>query len=566
VKTSIAGTTPVCKDLRVSRETGWDYLIVTASNDLQARAYEAQMRLRQNLGLLQQVRRALVVPDREGKRIGSGGATVGAIARVLEIERERGAEAPEQILRNLRAMIVHAGGDSMRLPAYGPCGKIFVPLPGPCHGPLPPALFDRLVPALLDLPGGEPGHGQIVVAAGDALMHWDISGLQFGHRGITMLGCRATPEDASRHGVFCIGEDSSMSRYLQKPSRAELERAGAVGPAGEAVLDIAVMSMDAAAAAVLLRVLGDGDAAAVREWVAHGGLDLYREICCALGSSATFEHYLASARAGGSTWPEGKLARLYPGIHGIPSHAHVLPYCRFLHFGSTRQLAPSGLAVLEQDRESLPADSLVLVNNVITKAGSAAGSGSWVEGCRISAPLELAGNNVVVGVDVDAPLSLPPEACLEVVAGRDRWGKAVWFARIYGVRDTFKDSVTQGGLFCGQPLLEWISTVGADSSEVWRDTANSSQRTLWNARVFPAEATPGGFRRWLWMYQPGKATSEEKREFIAADRYSAAEIALLTDQRAFHFRRLENWAREPDPAKASGTVRVLAEADSCFDA
>ncbi len=190
----------------------WDYLIVTASNDLQAQAYEAHIRLRQQLGLLPRVRHALVAPDMEGQRIGSGGATLGALARVLHLERQRmPADAAEAILRNLRILIVHAGGDSMRLPAYGPCGKIFVPLPGPCGSSLPATLFDRLIPAYLDLPEGAPGRGQIVVAAGDALIFWDISSLHFGHPGITMLGCNANPEEASRHGVYCLGEDNSIT-------------------------------------------------------------------------------------------------------------------------------------------------------------------------------------------------------------------------------------------------------------------------------------------------------------------------------------------------------------------
>jgi hypothetical protein len=57
--------------------------------------------------------------------------------------------------------------------------------------------------------------------------------------------------------------------------------------------------------------------------------------------------------------------------------------------------------------------------------------------------------------------------------------------------------------------------------------------------VFPAERAAGGFRRWLWMYDPETAGEEEKRAFLSAERYSAAEIAILADQDAFHQRRIE---------------------------
>jgi fucokinase len=112
----------------------WDYLIVTASNEAQARAYESQLKVRKDLGFLSSVRDVMVVPDPGGKRIGSGGSTLYCLMEVLnqQLERSataRGPEVWEKILRSLRILIVHAGGDSRRLPAYGPFGKIFIPVP-----------------------------------------------------------------------------------------------------------------------------------------------------------------------------------------------------------------------------------------------------------------------------------------------------------------------------------------------------------------------------------------------------------------------------------------------------
>jgi len=47
-----------------------DYLILTASNARQAQAYEDQLRLRRELGLLAAGREWFVVADLEGRRIG----------------------------------------------------------------------------------------------------------------------------------------------------------------------------------------------------------------------------------------------------------------------------------------------------------------------------------------------------------------------------------------------------------------------------------------------------------------------------------------------------------------
>lgn len=489
-------------------DNAWDYLILTASNDIQARAYESQLSLRHKLGLLARVREAFVVADPGGRRAGSGGSTVLCLAEVLR--REGGK--PEEVLQKRRILIVHAGGDSRRLPAYGPCGKIFVPVPGGEETAVGTSLFDLLVPPLLALPAADEGRGQVVVAAGDALLQFDPTAACFSGSGMTALGCYATPEEASRHGVFCMGPGGTIRLYLQKPSREQQARSGAISASGQTPLDIGLMSFDAAAASTLLATF-DSDTI-----VTHG-VDLYREICCAMGEAATFEHYVAVARASGCAWPDALLERVYPALRAIPFHVGILPQCGFLHFGSTRQLIESGLDLARQGE-----NCCIRIASAIEKAGAITGARSWVEGCRVSAPLTLGGRNVVVGADVNEPLALPPATCLDVIAGQGKW-----FYRCYGVDDAFKDD-----RFLGRPLAGWLAKVGAGPEDVWPAAV---KRTLWDARIFPAGASPDGYRRWLWMFDVDAATPDQKREFLATERYSVAEVALLADQDAFYARR-----------------------------
>jgi fucokinase len=61
----------------------WDYLILTASNDRQAAAYEEQVRLRQRLGFLAGVRETLTVAGPGGRRIGSGGSNISCLMHIL---------------------------------------------------------------------------------------------------------------------------------------------------------------------------------------------------------------------------------------------------------------------------------------------------------------------------------------------------------------------------------------------------------------------------------------------------------------------------------------------------
>ena len=384
----------------------------------------------------------------------------------------------------------------------------------------------------------------MVVAAGDALMLFDTAAVRFDRPGIVALGAYATPEAAARHGVFCVAANGQVRLFLQKPSPADQQRHGAINPCGQAILDIAVMSFDAAALTAMFRAFdvqaeksGPRFSPAMEELVLGHGLDLYREICCALGTEATAEHHRASSVASGSTWSAGQLAAAHAVLSKVPFSAEVLPQCEFLHFGTTRQLITSGLELLAHDGRPAGPDVCLGLNNRLVGDGRIVGGSSWVEGCRLAAPLRLAGQNVVVGVDVDSPLELPGGACLDVIAGEDRSGRRVWFVRAYNVGDTFKDALDRGATLAGKPLAAWLEAVGAKAEEVWSTDIPPAKRSLWDARVFPAVGSPHAYRDWLWLFNPATAAAAEKEAFLRADRYSVAEIALLADMNAFYSRR-----------------------------
>jgi hypothetical protein len=177
------------------------------------------------------------------------------------------------------------------------------------------------------------------------------------------------------------------------------------------------------------------------------------------------------------------------------------------------------------------------INNDVQANGAIAGHEVWVEGCRLRAPLCLRRRTVLVGVDVLDPLELPAGACLDVSAGVNREGGKVWFIRCCAVDDTFKRSMPEGATFCGGRLADWLLAAGAPLSSIWDDETPERERTLWNARLFPAEEECGAFRRWLWMFDIASATPEQKLSFRSADRYSSTEIAVRADHAAFHARR-----------------------------
>lgn len=526
----------------------WDYLIVSASSELQADSYRKQLALRINLNLVEGFRKVLVVADPGGRRIGSGGSTVYSILRVLSrclTEEARGSfesSACLEALHSLRILILHAGGDSTRLPTYGPCGKLFVPLPGDSDRPFSMTIFDRQLPIYRALPAPVSGSGQVVITSGDVLLDFDPTAVRFASEGLTGLGCYALPEEASHHGVFCSQDENRVELFLQKPSVQEQEDLSAIGRHGQTIMDIGVMNLCPQAVTSLLELFEtELNAKGELDWKGHfaetvleSGLDFYREICCAMGSSASASHHASASSRSGSRLTEQDLGSLFRTVSKIPFSVQVLPRCHFLHFGTLGQLISSGSELLSRDYGVSQYGKYLSINNVFEKKGEIVGSRAWVEGSSINARLSLGGENVVVGLDLTEPLALPEEACLDLLPGKSREGQPVFFVRCYGSKDSFGKGSPADLQFCGQTLQRWLGALGASPESVWVDDPGGG---LWTARLFPAVGSASFFKNFVWMFDPSTANDQQKKAWREADRYSHQEIAELADRDKFHSRR-----------------------------
>lgn len=100
----------------------WDYVILTSSNEEQARSFRSQIADRLEQGVLPGWTKYFVLPDPEGKRVGSGGATLNVLRFLSEEEGLWGD------FHNKRILVIHSGGDSKRVPQYSVCGKLFSPV------------------------------------------------------------------------------------------------------------------------------------------------------------------------------------------------------------------------------------------------------------------------------------------------------------------------------------------------------------------------------------------------------------------------------------------------------
>jgi galactokinase/mevalonate kinase-like predicted kinase len=535
---------------------GWDYLIITASNYAQAEAYRALIGLRERLGLIRDTGKILVVPDPGGRRVGSGGSTVHCLLQVLDLEvgtwRKEDIHIDHngwaEVFDRLRILVVHAGGDSRRLPPYGPCGKILVPLPGDAGGVLGTTLFDRLIPTYQKLPLPASGKGQVVVASGDVLLDFDAANVVFSEKGVTGVGAFASPDAAQNHGVYTRREDGVVRRFLQKPSAAKQLKMGATDSHARSILDIGILNFDAQSVARLLKVCGVGEHPAgkrvlpwngpVAEAIGATGLDIYCEICCALGTDTRFRDYRGEVRDSGSKITDEALRAIYRGLRAVPFHVHVLPHIRFLHFGTLQDLIQSGQTLLSSEMSESETGSSIVIDSRVRGQGAILGKNAWVEGCRVDAPLRLSGDNVVVGADITKPLTLPRAACLDIINGGNREGKRGWFVRVYTADDTLHKPGDRGGSLCGLPVSEWLKRMGSGPSDVWGPDRTADGRTVWSGRFFPFIRKMDEYLTWLFLLEPGKTTASQKNAWIEADRYSLEEITLLADLGSFHSRRI----------------------------
>ena len=89
------------RSLKLKNFPKWDYVILTASNEQQAEGFRKQIEERR--AFLPKETTFVAIPDRDGKRVGSGGATL----EVLKYLHEQ-----EDSFDGLRILVIHSGGDS----------------------------------------------------------------------------------------------------------------------------------------------------------------------------------------------------------------------------------------------------------------------------------------------------------------------------------------------------------------------------------------------------------------------------------------------------------------------
>lgn len=519
------------RSLRDENDIKWDYFILTASNEAQAEAYERQIRYRLENGLLPTSTTYAVLPDPDGKRIGSGGATLNVLRYLAE--QSGGGSADFQ---NKRILVIHSGGDSKRVPQYSAVGKLFSPVPRELPNGLGSTLFDEFVIAMSGVPARI--RAGMLVLSGDVLLLFDPFQIDFQNQCAAALSIKEPVSTGKNHGVFLCDGSGYVEAFLHKQPEEVLRRKGAVNGKGDVNLDTGAVILGPPVMNALFSLVStDGclDSEKFREFVdEETPLSFYGDFLYPLAKTSALEQYLEEAAEGAIT--EKLLARrirIWEALSGFEMKLLCLAPAAFIHFGTTwelRKLMTEDVAdyeFLDWSRHVVTAGKGAYTAHIADIGPQAkVEAGAYLEYCHV---LDKA--YVQTGAMVSNVILKNAHVESNVVLHGLPLQDGTFVVRIYGVMDNPKADHDSGIEFLGTDLRSFLERNGLTGDDLWE----SDERYLWLAKLYPVCESPEEALRMALVVQKmalGTATKEEISEWKKSRRESLHSSFNLADVHA----------------------------------
>ena len=470
----------------------WDYVILTASNEQQAEGFRAQLAEREKLGLLPQKTHFAVVSDPEGKRVGSGGATLGVIRYIAEHMNTQDIHREVKSLDNIvdfagmRILVIHSGGDSKRVPQYSALGKLFSPVPRELPNGRISTLFDEFIIAMSSVPS-RIREGMLLLS-GDVLLLFNPLQIDFSGSGAVAVSFKEDVNVGKNHGVFLRGEDGNVRKFLHKQTVASLMEQGAVNDRGAVDIDTGAIIFSADMLKALYGLIsqnGEFDKSLFEQYVNERvRLSLYGDFLYPLASDSTLDDFYKEK-------PEGCYCDELINVRTAVWHV-LRPYrlkllrlapAKFIHFGTTGeilQLMSSGIedySVLGWNRQvsSCVSAGTSGYNSVLSETAEI-GQGCYLEVSNVGGTAKIGDNVLLSYVDIYDE-TIPSDVVLHGLKQRD--GKFV--IRIYGVDDNPKGNLEEDCTFLGNSLQDFLQKNGISMEELWE----CEDHSLWKANIYP---------------------------------------------------------------------------------
>ena len=454
--------------------------------------------------------------DPVGSKLGSGGGT----AWLLESCRREWAPEMNLVewLGKEKRILLHAGGQSRRLPGYAPSGKVLTPIPvfrWTRGQRLSQNLLSLQLPLYERIMKKAPDTLHTLIASGDVYIRCNGRLQDIPEADVVCYGLWVDPNVAKNHGVFVSSRSTpdKLDFMLQKPTVEEL---GKLMQTHLFLMDIGVWVLsDRAVELLVKRSYKDGRLAFY---------DMYSEFGLALGEHPRLED---------------------KDVNSLSVAILPLPGGEFYHYGTSRELISSTLTVQNlviDQREIMshkvkPHPAMFVQNADISYRLTADNSEIWIENSCVTGSWKLHKQTVITGVPKnDWCLNVPAGVCVDVVP----IGEKDYVARPYGFNDSFKGDLSDAAtLYLGKPFAGWVAERGMTLQDV------ECSFDLQASRLFPVCESideMGLILRWMIsepQLEEGKEAWKHCRK-ISADEISAlANLRRLVKQREEY--RNENW-------------------------
>ena len=366
-------------------------------------------------------------------KLGSGGGTTWLLTQAYENEMAHSdannQKTFDEWLSSEKRLLLHAGGQSRRLPAYAPSGKVLTPVPvfrWERGQRLSQDLLSLQIPLYKKIMDAAPSSLHTMIVSGDVLIRTTQPLQPIPEADVVCYGLWLGPEIAKNHGVFVSSCDtpSVLKCMLQKPSPATL---GTIQKDHYYLTDIGIWLLSDKAVKVLMSHKGE--------------YDLYSEFGGAMGTEPTLNDEAVK---------ELKVA--------------ILPLSggEFYHFGTSHELLSSTLAIqnLVNDQRLImhhsrkPHPCIFIQNSITKKAVDSSNEEVWIENSYISEGWSISQKNIITGVPKNNwNITLAPGQCIDIVP----MGETQYVVRPYGFNDRFAGEEQQRPQF---PIVDNIDEAG----------------------------------------------------------------------------------------------------------
>lgn len=457
--------------------------------------------------------------DPIGSKLGSGGGTTWLLQACHQ------AFAPQESFSNWigneKRILLHAGGQSRRLPSYGPSGKILTPIPifsWERGQKLGQNLLSLQLPLYERIMNQAPAGLNTLIASGDVYIRSEKPLQDIPNADVVCYGLWVNPSLATHHGVFVSDRKKPevLDFMLQKPSLEELE---GLSKTHLFLMDIGIWILSDRAIEVLMkRSLKEGTNDI-------NYYDLYSDYGLALGEHPKTE--------------DEEINQLSVAI--LP-----LPGGEFYHYGTSHELISSTLAIQDKVRDQrrimhrkVKPNPAIFIQNSITQVSlSADNANLWIENSHVGKGWKLGSRQIITGVPENQwNINLPDGVCIDIIPIGDN----DFVARPYGLDDVFKGALDKSTTtYLNIPFTHWMEERGI----IWEDIKGRTD-DLQSASIFPKVTSVedlGILVRWMTS-EP--QLEEGKKLWLKAEKLSADEISaganlkhLYEQRNAF---RKENW-------------------------